>query len=66
MTIRPLVFVKSDWQWGPWDAWGTIYHPVRRICEPLVRDALGWTWVATGERDGKGSLLYQRVTPCQR
>ena len=56
MTTQRLVFVRCN----------TYYirdndfkSPAGRVCEPLVLDVLGDTWVATGDRDERGHLLYK-------
>lgn len=65
--IAPLVFVRVDTVYrvpdvycGYWtaDDWRKVS---RRVCEPLVIDALGFTWLATGNRDTNGRLLYRSV-----
>lgn len=69
----PLVFVRSTIVypvppvchalWTPAD-WARV---ARRVVEPLVVDAIdriGPPWVATGERDGRGRLLYRPGPVC--
>jgi hypothetical protein len=62
MRTSRLVFVRAD----------TVYSrdndfksPVGRVCEPLVLDVLGHTWVATGERDERGHMLYEAGMACR-
>ncbi len=62
MCVYPLVVVKRI------ELWSVPQHVepsrlVRVTCEPLVIDALGFTWAATGERDDRGRLLYQANKP---
>lgn len=56
---HPLILVKRI------ELWSVPVHVersrlVRVTCEPLVIEAMGWTFVATGERNERGQLLYRR------
>jgi hypothetical protein len=68
-TDRPLIYLKATTAYavppvytGYWTAadWA---RTGRTVCEPLVLDALGDVWVATGERDERGQLLYRNDGP---
>lgn len=61
METKPLVVVRVTTLYGPADAWGSTYRPIRRECEPLILDILNHRWAATGERDERGELLYRAV-----
>jgi hypothetical protein len=57
----PLVLVKRI------ELWSVPLHVepsrlVRVTCEPLVLDGSLGTWTATGERNERGQLLYERRT----
>lgn len=55
MSARPLVLVRASTVWTR----ASDYRQSVRTCEPLVIDALGYVWTATGSRDARGRLLYQ-------
>jgi hypothetical protein len=63
-AVYPLVFVRKTVSYPVppvcsafWTAedWAKT---ARTTTEPLVLDALGFVWTATGERDASGKLLY--------
>jgi len=56
---RPLVVVRRIVQWSIPDSPYQVSHIVRVTAEPLVIDACGYVWTATGARDDMGHLLYQ-------
>lgn len=56
-TVYPVPPVCHAF-WTPAD-WARVS---RRVCEPLVIDCLGDVWVATGQRDERGQLLYEAGT----
>lgn len=60
MQTSVLVFVRCDTYYTRDN---DFKRPAGRICEPLVIDAMGWTWIATGECDSKSKLLYRRYEP---
>lgn len=51
----PLVFVRSTVVWTR----ASDFKRSTRVVEPLVLDAMNKTFVATGERNAKGQLLYR-------
>lgn len=65
MTTSPLVFVRKTvsypvppvctafWTAADWERTKVV------TVETLVIDAIGFWWVATGERDSTGALLYR-------
>jgi hypothetical protein len=65
MIAHPLIYVRvtthypippvCSAHWTP-DDWARTAH---RTCEPLVVDLCGAPWVATGERNAHGALLYR-------
>ncbi len=66
MRTNPLVFVRTtvvypvppvcSVSWTPED-WKRMS---RVVTEPLTIDYLGVAWVATGERNSQGQLLYRK------
>jgi hypothetical protein len=67
-VTHPLIFVRCQRVFSVppvcaafWTA--ADWRKVERTeSEPLVIDALGWTWVATSERDNRKQLLYRKDT----
>jgi hypothetical protein len=61
-VTSPLVLVKRIELWSV-PSGIEASRLVRVTCEPLVIDQLGYLWLATGERDDKGHLLYRYSDP---
>jgi hypothetical protein len=66
MTTYPLIYVRVTTVYPVPPVCSAVWTAVdwakqaKRIVEPLVLNSLGTTWIATGERDTRGHLLYRK------